>query len=152
VYKRQPPLRSEDDRQAVIEALASGLIDVVVSAHAPAPAEDKRLPFDEATSGAVGLETLLPALLGLYHDGRLPLIDLMRTVTLAPAKLLGLSAGRLTPGSPADLVLCDLGAPVVINADHLISKSKNSPFDGRRLQGQVLMTLVDGRIVHQIEP
>jgi dihydroorotase len=76
----------------------------------------------------------------------------MRTVTLAPAKLLGLSAGRLTPGAPADLVLCDLGAPVVINADHLISKSKNSPFDGRRLQGQVLMTLVDGRIVHQIEP
>jgi dihydroorotase len=136
----------------VIEALASGLIDVVVSAHAPAPAEDKRLPFDEATPGAVGLETLLPALLGLYHDGRLPLIDLMRTVTLAPAKLLGLSAGRLTPGAPADLVLCDLGAPVVINADNLISKSKNSPFDGRRLQGQVLMTLVDGRIVHQIEP
>ena len=151
-YKLNPPLRSEDDRQAVIEALASGLIDVVVSAHAPAPAEDKRLPFDEATPGAVGLETLLPALLGLYHDGRLPLIDLMRTVTLAPAKLLGLSAGRLTPGAPADLVLCDLGAPVVINADHLISKSKNSPFDGRRLQGQVLMTLVDGRIVHQIEP
>ena len=151
-YKLTPPLRSEDDRQAVIEALASGLIDIVVSAHAPAPAEDKRLPFDEAAPGAVGLETLLPALLGLYHDGRLPLLDLMRTVTLAPAQLLGLSAGRLSAGAPADLVLCDLGAPVIIDADKLISKSKNSPFDGRRLQGQVLMTLVDGRIVHQTQP
>ena len=151
-YKLTPPLRSEDDRQAVIEALASGLIDIVVSAHAPAPAEDKRLPFDEAAPGAVGLETLLPALLGLYHDGRLPLLDLIRTVTLAPAQLLGLSAGRLSAGAPADLVLCDLGAPVIIDADKLISKSKNSPFDGRRLQGQVLMTLVDGRIVHQIQP
>jgi dihydroorotase len=151
-YKLTPPLRGEDDRQAVIEALASGLIDIVVSAHAPAPAEDKRLPFDEAAPGAVGLETLLPALLSLYHDGRLPLLDLMRTVTLAPAQLLGLTAGRLSSGAPADLVLCDLGAPIIVDADKLISKSKNSPFDGRRLQGQVLMTLVDGRIVHQTQP
>ena len=76
----------------------------------------------------------------------------MRTVTLAPANLLGLSAGRLSAGSPADLVLCDLGAPVIIDADKLISKSKNSPFDGRRLQGQVLMTMVDGRVVYQTAP
>jgi dihydroorotase len=149
-YKFTPPLRSEEDRQAVIEALASGLIDVVVSAHAPAPTEDKRLPFDEAAPGAVGLETLLPALLSLYHEDRLPLVDLMRTVTLAPARLIGLTAGRLSVGAPADLVLCDLGAPIVIDAARLISKSKNSPFDGRRLQGQVLMTLVDGRIVHEL--
>jgi len=147
-YKLTPPLRAEDDRQALIEALASGLIDVVVSAHAPAPAEDKRLPFDEAAPGAVGLETLLAALLALHHDERAPLVDLIAAVTLKPAKLLGLNAGRLSKGAPADLVLCDLGAPVLIDADQLISKSKNSPFDGRRLQGQVKMTMVAGRTVY----
>ena len=151
-YRLDPPLRSEADREALIEAVASGLVEVVVSAHAPAPAEDKRLPFAEAAPGAVGLETLLPALLALHHDGRVPLIDLIGSVTLAPARLLGLQAGRQAPGAPADLVLCDLAAPVVIDADKLISKSKNSPFDGRRLQGQVLMTLVDGRMVHQAAP
>ena len=151
-YRLDPPLRSEADREALIEAVASGLVEVVVSAHAPAPAEDKRLPFAEAAPGAVGLETLLPALLALHHDGRVPLIDLIGSVTLAPARLLGLQAGRLAPGAPADLVLCDLDAPVVVDADKLISKSKNSPFDGRRLQGQVLMTLVDGRMVHQAAP
>jgi len=148
--RMDPPLRAEDDRQALIEALASGLVDIVVSAHAPAPAEDKRLPFDEATPGGVGLETLLPALLSLYHDGRLPLVDLMRTVTLAPARFLGLPTGRLASGAPADLVLCDLNAPVIIDADRLVSKSKNSPFDGRRLQGQVVMTVCGGQIVHRI--
>jgi dihydroorotase len=146
--KLDPPLRSEDDRQAVIEAVASGLIQVIVSAHAPAPAEDKRLPYDEATPGAVGLQTLLPALLAFHHEGRIPLIDLIRAVTCAPADLLGLASGRIGRGAPADLVLCDLNAPVVIDADKLISKSKNSPFDGRRLQGRVLRTLVDGRTVY----
>jgi dihydroorotase len=148
--RMDPPLRAEDDRQALIEALASGLVDIVVSAHAPAPAEDKRLPFDEAAPGGVGLETLLPALLSLHHDGRLPLVDLMRTVTLAPAQFLGLPTGRLASGAPADLVLCDLNAPVIIDADKLVSKSKNSPFDGRRLQGQVVMTVVSGKIVHRL--
>jgi len=148
--KLDPPLRSEDDRQAVIAAVASGLIQVVVSAHAPAPAEDKRLPYDEAAPGAVGLQTLLPALLAFHHDGQIPLIDLIRTVTAAPAALLGLSGGRIAKGAPADLVLCDLNAPVVIDADKLVSKSKNSPFDGRRLQGRVLRTLVDGRTVYAV--
>ena len=148
--RMDPPLRAEDDRQALIEALAGGLVEIVVSAHAPAPAEDKRLPFDEATPGGVGLETLLPALLSLYHDGRLPLVDLMRTVTLAPARFLGLPTGRLASGAPADLVLCDLNAPVIIDADKLVSKSKNSPFDGRRLQGQVVMTVCGGQIVHRL--
>ena len=147
-YRLDPPLRAESDRQALVEAVASGLVEVIVSAHAPAPAEDKRLPFAEAAPGAVGLETLLAALLALYHDGHAPLVDLIGAVTLAPARLLGLQAGRIAPGAPADLVLCDIDAPVVIDADRLISKSKNSPFDGRRLQGQVLMTLVDGRVVH----
>ncbi len=148
--KVDPPLRSEDDRQAVIDAVASGLIQVIVSAHAPAPAEDKRLPYDEAAPGAVGLQTLLPALLAFHHEGRIPLIDLIRTVTSAPAGLLGLSAGRIAKGAPADLVLCDLNAPIVIDADKLASKSKNSPFDGRRLQGKVLRTVVDGRTVYQV--
>ncbi|HYG26426.1 MAG TPA: amidohydrolase family protein, partial [Caulobacteraceae bacterium] len=149
--KVDPPLRSEDDRQALIEALATGLIDAVVSAHAPAPAEDKRLPFDEAAPGAVGLQTLLPALLTLHHEGCMPLAELLRAVTLAPANLIGLKSGRLSVGAPADLVLCDIDAPIVIDADKLLSKSKNSPFDGRRLQGKVLLTLVDGRIVHRAD-
>ena len=148
--KLDPPLRSEDDRQAVIEAVASGLIGIVVSAHAPAPAEDKRLPYDEAAPGAVGLQTLLPALLTFHHEDRIPLIDLIRTVTVTPADVLGLPAGRLAEGAPADLVLCDLNAPILIDADKLISKSKNSPFDGRRLQGKVLRTLVDGRTVFAV--
>jgi dihydroorotase len=146
-YRLDPPLRTEDDRQALIEALASGLIDIVVSAHAPAPAEDKRLPFSEATPGAVGLETLLPALLALHQDGRAPLIDLIRAVTLKPAEILGLDAGRISKGAPADLVLVDMDAPVRIDADRLTSKSKNSPFDGRTLTGRLLTTWVDGRVV-----
>ena len=144
-----PPLRGEDDRAALIEALASGLVDIVVSAHAPAPPEDKRLPFDEAAPGAVGLETLMPALLTLHHEGRVPLARLIHAVTLAPAQAIGLPAGRLAAGAPADLVLCDIHAPRLIDAAALISKSKNSPFDGRRLQGAVLMTLVDGRMVYE---
>ena len=150
-YKLNPPLRTEHDREALIEGLTDGLIDIVVSAHAPAPAEDKRLPYDEAAPGAVGLETLLPALLALHHERGLPLADLLRAVTLAPANLLNLPAGRLAQGAPADLVLCDIAAPVVIDADALVSKSKNSPFDGRRLQGRVLRTLVEGRTVFEAE-
>lgn len=144
-----PPLRAESDRLALVEGLSQGLIDVVVSAHDPAPAEDKRLPFSEAAPGAIGLETLLPALLTLHHEAGLPLMDLFRAVTLAPAQLIGLQCGRLAPGAPADLVLVDIHAPVLVDADRLTSKSKNSPFDGRRLQGLVLLTMVDGRVVHQ---
>jgi len=145
--KLDPPLRAESDRQALIDALASGLVDIVVSAHAPAPAEDKRLPFDQAAPGSVGLETLLPGLLSLHHEGRVPLIDLIAAVTLKPANLLGLKAGRIAKGAPADLILCDIDAPRLIDSDKLLSKSKNSAFDGRRLQGVVKMTMVDGRVV-----
>jgi dihydroorotase len=150
-YRLDPPLRSEDDRQALIDALSAGLVEIVTSAHAPAPAEDKRLPFDEAAPGAVGLETLLAGLLSLHHEGRAELIDLIRAATFAPAQLLGLPGGRVSPGAPADLVLCDIGAPLYLDADSLISKSKNSPFDGRKLQGLVLMTLAGGRIVHKAQ-
>ncbi len=150
-YRLDPPLRAEDDRQALIDAVADGTVAIVTSAHAPAPAEDKRLPFAEAAPGAVGLETLLAALLSLHHDGRGSLLDLMRAVTLAPAELLGLPQGRLAKGAPADLVLCDIGSPWRVDAERLLSKSKNSPFDGRLLQGRVLMTLVAGRIIHRAE-
>ena len=148
--KFDPPVRGEDDRQAVIEALASGLIDVVVSAHAPAPPEDKRLPYAEAAPGAVGLQTLLPALLAFHHDGRIPLIDLIAAVTVRPADLLGLPCGRLARGAPADLVLCDLNAPLVVDPDALKSRSRNTPFDGRRLQGVVQRTFVAGRVVFAV--
>ncbi len=149
--KLDPPLRAEADRQALIDGLASGLVDIVVSAHAPAPAEDKRRPFEEAAPGAVGLEILLSALLTLHHQDGLPLLDLLRAVTLAPARLIGLEAGRLTKGAPADLVVCDIGAPLQIDADKLVSRSKNSPFDGRRLQGVVRRTLVGGQTVYSAD-
>jgi dihydroorotase len=147
-YRLDPPLRPESDRQAMIEAVRDGLIDVITSAHAPAPAEDKRRPFAEATPGAIGLETLLPAALSLHHEDGLDLLDLLRPLTSGPAGLLGLEAGVLAADAPADLVLFDPGAPVVVDAATLKSKSKNSPFDGRRLQGKVLLTVVGGRIVH----
>jgi dihydroorotase len=146
--KLTPPLRGEDDRAALAAAVADGLVDIVVSAHAPAPAEDKRLPYNEAAPGSVGLQTLLPALLTLHHDMGVPLARLIHCVTLAPAEAIGLASGRLTTGAPADLVLCDVEAPLVVDAAALISKSKNSAFDGRRLQGEVKMTLVEGRIVY----
>lgn len=149
--KLDPPLRPEADRLALIEAVRDGAIDAIVSAHAPAPAEGKRLPFAEAVPGAVGLETLLPAALSLHHEHGLDLLDVLRPLTLGPAELLDLPAGRLRAGAPADLVLFDLDAPVIVDAERLISRSKNSPFDGRRLQGRVLMTLCEGRIVWRRE-
>ncbi len=148
-YRLDPPLRTEADRQALLEGVASGVIDVVVSAHAPAPAEEKRLPFEEAAPGAIGVETLLPALLTLAADGEFAPSALLRAVTEAPAALLGLPSGRIARGAPADLVLVDADAPLVVDAERLRSKSKNSPFDGRRLQGLIDLTLVGGRIVHR---
>ncbi len=146
-YRLDPPLRAEANRAALLEAVASGLVEIVTSAHTPQPAEEKRLPFAEASPGAVGLETLLPALISLHLDGQAPLLPLLKAVTSAPADLLGLPCGRLAKGAPADLILVDLEAPRLIDAERLLSKSKNSPFDGRRLQGAVRMTMVDGRVV-----
>lgn len=146
-FRLDPPLRAESDRQALVEAVRDGLIDVITSAHTPAPAEDKRRPFAEAAPGAVGLETLLPAALTLNHEHGLDLLDVLRPLTHGPAALLGLGAGALTVGAPADLILFDPAAPVVIDADALRSKSKNTPFDGRRLQGRVQASYVGGRRV-----
>ena len=146
-FKLTPPLRSEDDRMAMVQALADGLIDVVGSFHTPQDEEEKRLPFEEAASGAVGLETLLPAAMQLYHAGHLTLPALWRALALNPARLLGLAAGRLAAGAPADLVLFDPDAPFVLDRATLRSKSKNTPYDLRRMQGRVLRTWVGGREV-----
>lgn len=143
-FRLTPPLRSEDDRMAMVEAVASGLIDVIGSFHTPADEESKRLPFEEAASGAVGLETLLPAALRLVHGGHLTLPQLFRALSLNPARRLGLEGGRLAVGAPADMVLFDPDAPFVLDRFRLRSKSKNTPFDGARLQGKVRATFVGG--------
>jgi dihydroorotase len=145
--KLDPPLRSEDDRKALAGAIESGLIDIIVSGHQPQPAEDKRLPFDEAAFGAAALETLLPGALSLYHAGEASLRSVLRAMTCAPADVLGLPQGRIAEGAPADLALIDLDAPFKFNADHMRSKCKNSPFDGRLMQGLVKRTWVGGRSV-----
>jgi dihydroorotase len=143
-FKVKPPLRAEDDRIAVIDALRTGLIDIISSMHTPQDEESKRLPFEEAASGAVALETLLPASLRLYHAGQLDLPTLFAALSLNPARRLGLDCGRLTVGAPADLVLFDPDTPFVMDRTTLHSKSRNTPFDGARMQGKILATYVAG--------
>ena len=147
-FKLTPPLRCETDRQAVIQAVAEGLIDIICSMHTPQDEESKRLPFEQAAAGAVGLQTLLPAALRLVHAGQIDLPRLFRALSLNPAHLLRLPAGRLSEGAPADLVLFDPDAPFVLDRSTLLSKSKNTPFDGARLQGRVIGTWVAGARVH----
>lgn len=149
-FKLKPPLRSEDDRMAMIEAVASGLIDVISSMHTPQDEESKRLPFEEAASGAVALETLLPAALRLYHAGQLDLPQLFKAMALNPADRLDLEQGRMSAGAPADLVLFDPDAPFVLDRSTLASKSKNTPFDEARMQGKVLGTWVAGTRVFDL--
>lgn len=148
-FKLTPPLRSEDDRLAMVQAVADGLIDVIASFHTPADEESKRLPFEEAASGAVGLQTLLPAAMRLYHAGAMDLPTLFRALALNPANRLGLPQGRLAEGVPADLVLFDPNAPFLLDRFTLHSKSKNTPFDGQRMEGKVLATFVGGTQVYQ---
>jgi dihydroorotase len=145
--KLSPPLRGEDDRLAVVAALKDGTIDAVASDHIPEDEEVKRLPFPQAAFGGIGLETLLPIVLELVHDGEMKMLDALGLVTAAPAKLMRLAAGRLARGRPADLVLFDPERAWQVDADKLHSKSKNSPFDGRAVQGRATRTVVDGREV-----
>jgi dihydroorotase len=147
-FKMRPPLRSEDDRRAMVEGIAIGDIDVIVSAHDPQDADGKRRPFAEAADGAIGIETLLSVALRLYHDGSVDLVTLLRALTANPARLVGLPSGRLAKGAPADLVLIDLDTPFVVSPELLRTRSKNTPFDEARLQGRALMTLVAGRPVY----
>ena len=147
-FKLKPPLRNEDDRLAMVDAVASGLIDIVCSMHTPQDEESKRLPFEEAASGAVGLETLLPAALRLWHSDMITLPQLWRAMSFNPAQRLGLASGRLAVGAPADLILFDAHAPFVMDRATLRSKSRNTPFDGVRMQGKVLATYVSGACVY----
>jgi dihydroorotase len=146
--KLSPPLRAESDRAALAKAVGAGLIDVIVSGHDPRPAEEKRLPFDEAAFGAAALETLLPAALSLQDDG-LSLLSIVRALTQRPAELLGLEQGRLKKAAPADLILVDLDAHFTFDVAGLRSKSRNSPFDGRTMRGVVKRTIVGGETVFE---
>ncbi len=145
--KLDPPLRSEQDRLALLDAVNSGCIDVIVSDHDPRPAGEKRLPFQDAASGAVGLEILLAAGLTQVADGGLDLMAFLKAVTCNPADLLGLKSGRLAHGMKADLVMIDPHLPWVCQSEDLRSRSKNTPFDGRRFTGRAVMTFVGGERV-----
>jgi len=149
--KLSPPLRMEDDRQAVIEGLKDGTIDAIASDHTPQDEESKRLPFSEAAAGGVGLETLLPITLELYHNRHMSLIEALGLITHRPAQLLGLKAGTLEVGRRADFVILDPERGWKVEDKTLKSKSKNSPFDGRPVQGRVMQTIIDGRAVFQAE-
>ena len=150
--KVSPPLRSEEDRRAVIEGLRDGTIDAIASDHSPQDQESKRLPFGSAESGIVGLETLLPLALELYHNGGLNLLQVMRALSQRPAEILRLPGGRLKPGAPADFAIFDLDRPWRIDLAALRSKCKNAPYDGRPVQGMVTRTVVGGRTVFGLEP
>jgi len=145
--KLSPPLRTEVDRRAIVQGLKDGIIDAIGSDHAPQDADSKRQPFAQAEFGGVGLETLLPVTLELFHNGHLSLLDALKLVTSAPADLLGLKAGRLAVGAAADLMLFDPSRAWKVDPYQFRSKSKNSPFDARLVQGMVLRTVVDGRTV-----
>jgi len=149
--KLSPPLRNEADRRAIAAALADGVIDCIASDHAPHDVESKRVPFAQAEPGIVGLETLLPIALEPYHKGAMKLIAALRCLTSRPADILGLPQGRLAKGAPADMVLLDTERPYRIDVAKFKSKSKNSPYDGRPVQGIVLKTFVDGRAVFALE-
>ena len=148
-FKLNPPLRSENDRMAIIDAVNSGVIDIVSSFHTPQDEESKRLPFETAAAGAVGLETLLPASLQLFHSQSVSLGKLIRTMTLNPAILLNLPSGRITPGAPADLIIFDADIPFILDRETLKSKSKNTPYDGQKLQGKVRRTIVSGKTIFE---
>ncbi|HWY62966.1 MAG TPA: dihydroorotase [Rhizomicrobium sp.] len=145
--KVKPPLRSEADRAAMVEGVASGVIDVIVSSHEPQGADTKRLPFGAAAFGSVGLETLLPAALSLHHDGHAGLSHILKTLTASPARIMGLNAGTLAKGAPADLVLLDEAEPFVLDERKLHSRAHNTAFEGRKFQGRARMTFVGGDCV-----
>ncbi len=146
-FKLKPPLRGNSDREALIEAIKDGTIDNICSMHTPQDEESKRLPYEEAAFGAVGLETILPASLSLYHNKNLELYKLFQLLSLNPAKILRKGLGNLTKSSPADLIIFDLNKPLKVDRFKLKSKSQNTPFDGFNLQGENLLTMVNGNIV-----
>lgn len=146
--KTVPPLRAEDDRRAIAEAVADGTIDLIVSDHRPVDADDKRLPFGETSAGMVGLETLLPLSLTLMHRGMMDLKDLLHRLTARPAEVFGLETGKIAEGAPADLLLFDPDVPVMIDADTLTTRARNISYERFPAQGKVLATWVEGRQVY----
>jgi dihydroorotase len=149
-FKLSPPLRTEDDRQAMVDALADGTIDIIVSSHDPQDVDTKRLPFADAADGAIGLETMLAAALRLHHAGRVPLMRLIHALSTRPAEIFGLPAGTLKPGAKADITLIDLDEPWLVSKDTIVSRSKNTPFEDARFSGRAVATYVAGRLVHQL--
>ena len=148
--KLSPPLRLEDDRKALVEGIKNGLIDVIVSDHTPEDEESKRLPFAQAATGAIGVETLLPLALELYHNESLPLNKIVECLTINPSNILKINKGTLKKGFDADICVIDLNKPWVVKAGNLKSKSKNTAIEDKRLQGKVLMTLLKGEPVFKI--
>jgi dihydroorotase len=149
-FRLTPPLRTEEDRIAMIDALKDGTLDLIVSSHDPQDVDTKRLPFSDAAAGAIGLETLLAVALRLHHNGEVPLLRIIEALSTAPARLFGLPGGSLKPGAPADLAVVDLNEPWVVSETGIRSRSKNTCFEGARLQGRVLQTMVAGRTVFSI--
>ncbi|MBB4190169.1 dihydroorotase [Rhizobium aethiopicum] len=149
-FKLYPPLRPEDDRVAMAEALANGAIDIIVSSHDPQDVDTKRLPFAEAADGAVGLETMLAAALRLHHGGQVGLMRLIDAMSTRPAQIFGLEAGTLKPGAAADITLIDLDEPWLVAKDMLLSRSKNTPFEDARFSGRAVATYVSGKLVHAV--
>ena len=147
-FKLSPPLRTEDDRLAMADAIADGTIDIIVSSHDPQDVDTKRLPFGDAEDGAIGLETMLAAALRLHHDGRVPLMRLIDAMSTRPAQIFGLDAGTLKAGARADITLIDLDEPWIVAKDMLLSRSKNTPFEDARFSGRAVATYVGGRCVY----
>jgi dihydroorotase len=147
--KLSPPLRSEEDRLALIQGVKDGLIDVIVSDHKPEDEESKRLTFQQAATGASGIETLLPLALELVHNGSCNLNSLIENLTSNPAKILGIRNGTLSVGSEADIAIFDLEKPWVFKRENILSKSKNTAIENRKLQGKVEKTFINGKLVFE---
>ena len=145
--KLSPPLRLEEDRLSLVQGIEENLIDVIVSDHIPEDEESKRLPFSQAATGAIGIETLLPLALEMHHNDSLPLNKIIEVLTINPAKILEINKGTLKKGSDGDICILDLDVPWAVKAEKLKSKSKNTAIEGRKLQGKVLMTFLNGELV-----
>ena len=147
--KLSPPLRTEQDRLSLINAIDEGLIEVIVSDHKPEDEESKRLTFAQAATGATGIETLLPLALELFHNNSLKLNKIIASITSNPAKIIGIDKGSLQIGRDADLCVVDINKPWVVNKDELLSKSKNTPIEDRKLQGQIIKTFIKGEMAFE---
>ena len=144
--KLSPPLRTEKDRIALVNAIGDGTIDVIVSDHKPEDEESKRLTFSQAATGASGIETLLPLALELFHNKSLKLHSIIAAVTSNPSKILNIKKGSLNIGYDADICILDIDKPFVVEKNKLKSKSKNTPIEDRKLQGQILKTFIKGKL------